>query len=89
MVVEYVRALMQKRLVCRSGEERRQLAQQMLQDDQLFREIFHSLVGIKYCYTILLHMIQKTVPGYVTLNNISMLRLRLCRNMSTTLLILQ
>ncbi|XP_014191023.1 exocyst complex component 3-like protein isoform X3 [Haplochromis burtoni] len=43
MVVEYVRALMQKRLVCRSGEERRQLAQQMLQDDQLFREIFHSL----------------------------------------------
>lgn len=52
MVVEYVRALMQKRLVCRSGEERRQLAQQMLQDDQLFREIFHSLVGIKYYYTI-------------------------------------
>ncbi|KAM4572551.1 exocyst complex component 3-like protein isoform 2-T2 [Odontesthes bonariensis] len=45
MVVEYVRALMQKRLVCRSGEERWQLAQQMLQDDQLFREIFHSLEG--------------------------------------------
>jgi len=44
MVVEYVRALMQKRLVCRSSEDRRQLAQQMLQDDQLFREIFHSLV---------------------------------------------
>lgn len=44
MVVEYVRALMQKRLVCRSGEERRQLAQQMVQDDQQFRELFHSLV---------------------------------------------
>ncbi|XP_047237190.1 exocyst complex component 3-like protein isoform X2 [Girardinichthys multiradiatus] len=43
MVVEYVRALMQKKLVCRSGEERKQLAQQMLQDDQLFREVFHSL----------------------------------------------
>ncbi|XP_069570442.1 exocyst complex component 3-like protein [Brachyistius frenatus] len=43
MVVEYVRALMQKKLVCRGGEERRQLAQRMLQDDQLFREIFHSL----------------------------------------------
>uniref|UniRef100_A0A3Q3IQP8 Exocyst complex component 3-like protein n=1 Tax=Monopterus albus TaxID=43700 RepID=A0A3Q3IQP8_MONAL len=38
LVVEYVRALMQKRLVCRSTEERRQLAQQMVQDDQLFRE---------------------------------------------------
>ncbi|XP_019934071.2 exocyst complex component 3-like protein [Paralichthys olivaceus] len=45
MVVEYVRALMQKRLVCRSADERRQLAQQMAQDDQLFREILHSLEG--------------------------------------------
>ncbi|XP_041852762.1 exocyst complex component 3-like protein [Melanotaenia boesemani] len=45
VVVEYVRALMQKRLVCRSSEDRRQLAQQMLQDDQLFRETFHSLEG--------------------------------------------
>lgn len=42
-VVEYVRALMQKRFVCRSADERKQLAQQMVQDDQLFREIFHSL----------------------------------------------
>ena len=46
MVVEYVRALMQKRLVCRSAEERRQLAQQMVDDDQLFREIFNGLVRI-------------------------------------------
>lgn len=46
MVVEYVRALMQKKLVCRSAEERRQLAQQMVQDDQLYREIFHGLVSI-------------------------------------------
>uniref|UniRef100_A0A3Q3WVT7 Exocyst complex component 3-like 1 n=1 Tax=Mola mola TaxID=94237 RepID=A0A3Q3WVT7_MOLML len=45
MVVEYIRALMQKRLVCRSGEERRQLAQQMVQDDQQFRELFHGLEG--------------------------------------------
>ncbi|XP_068595840.1 exocyst complex component 3-like protein [Brachionichthys hirsutus] len=45
MVVEYVRALMQKKLVCRSAEERRQLAQQMVQDDQQFREIFHGLEG--------------------------------------------
>lgn len=45
MVVEYVRALMQKRMVCRSAEERRQLAQQMVQDDQQFREIFHGLVS--------------------------------------------
>lgn len=44
MVVEYVRALMQKRLVCRSGEDRRQLAQQMVQDDQQFRELFQGLV---------------------------------------------
>ncbi|XP_051239147.1 exocyst complex component 3-like protein [Dicentrarchus labrax] len=45
MVVEYVRALMQKRLVCRSAEERKQLAQQMIQDDQQFREILHCLEG--------------------------------------------
>ncbi|KAM9854132.1 exocyst complex component 3-like protein [Aulostomus maculatus] len=45
MVVEYVRALMQKRLVCRSAAERRQLAQQMVQDDQQFRDIFHGLEG--------------------------------------------
>ncbi|XP_075898852.1 exocyst complex component 3-like protein isoform X2 [Nelusetta ayraudi] len=45
MVVEYVRALMQKRLVCRSGEDRRQLAQQMVQDDQQFRELFQGLEG--------------------------------------------
>ncbi|XP_075968646.1 exocyst complex component 3-like protein [Anarhichas minor] len=44
-VVEYVRALMQKRLVCRCAEERRQLAQQMVQDDQQFREILHGLEG--------------------------------------------
>ncbi|XP_029010640.1 exocyst complex component 3-like protein isoform X2 [Betta splendens] len=44
-VVEYVRALMQKRLVCRSEEERWQLAQQMLQDKQLFAEIFLGLEG--------------------------------------------
>ncbi|XP_019129106.1 exocyst complex component 3-like protein [Larimichthys crocea] len=45
MVVEYVRALMQKKLVCRNAEERRQLGQQMVQDDQQFREIFHGLEG--------------------------------------------
>ncbi|XP_017289699.1 exocyst complex component 3-like protein [Kryptolebias marmoratus] len=45
MVVEYVRALMQKKLVCRSAEDRKQLAQRMLQDDQLFREVLHSLEG--------------------------------------------
>lgn len=46
MVVEYVRALMQKRLVCRSADERRKLTQQMVRDDQLFREILHGLVSI-------------------------------------------
>ncbi|XP_020508430.2 exocyst complex component 3-like protein isoform X1 [Labrus bergylta] len=45
MVVEYVRALMQKRLVCRGADERKQLAQQMVQDEQLFREMFHGLDG--------------------------------------------
>ncbi|XP_008296201.1 exocyst complex component 3-like protein [Stegastes partitus] len=42
-VVEYVRALMQKRFVCRGADERKQLAQRMLQDDQLLREVFHGL----------------------------------------------
>ncbi|XP_029951228.1 LOW QUALITY PROTEIN: exocyst complex component 3-like protein [Salarias fasciatus] len=43
LVVEFVRALMQRRLVCRSAEERKQLAQQMIQDEQLFRELFHGV----------------------------------------------
>ncbi|XP_033941396.1 exocyst complex component 3-like protein isoform X2 [Pseudochaenichthys georgianus] len=45
LVVEYVRALMQKKLVCRGAEERRQLAQQVVQDNQQFREILHGLEG--------------------------------------------
>ncbi|KAF3854246.1 hypothetical protein F7725_022301 [Dissostichus mawsoni] len=45
LVVEYVRALMQKKLVCRGAEERRQLAQQVVQDNQQFREILHGLVS--------------------------------------------
>ncbi|XP_076025534.1 exocyst complex component 3-like protein isoform X2 [Genypterus blacodes] len=45
MVVEYVRALMQKRLVCRSADERKHLGHQMVQDGQQLREIFHCLEG--------------------------------------------
>lgn len=45
LVVEYVRALMQKKLVCRSADDRSQLAKQMLYDDQHFRDIFHTLEG--------------------------------------------
>uniref|UniRef100_A0A3P8URZ3 Exocyst complex component 3-like 1 n=1 Tax=Cynoglossus semilaevis TaxID=244447 RepID=A0A3P8URZ3_CYNSE len=42
MVVEYVRALMQKRLVCRSVDDRKQLGQMMVQDEQQLREVFNS-----------------------------------------------
>ncbi|XP_020789338.1 exocyst complex component 3-like protein [Boleophthalmus pectinirostris] len=45
LVGEYVRTLLQKRLVCHSAEDRRQLAEQMLRDEQNFREIFHALDG--------------------------------------------
>ncbi|XP_061775979.1 exocyst complex component 3-like protein isoform X1 [Nerophis ophidion] len=43
MVVEYVKALMQKRLLCRSADERRKFAQQMVKDDQQFRQLFNGL----------------------------------------------
>ncbi|XP_061878355.1 exocyst complex component 3-like protein isoform X3 [Entelurus aequoreus] len=43
MVVEYVKALMQKRLLCRSADERRKFAQQMVKDDQQFRQLFLGL----------------------------------------------
>ncbi|TNN35700.1 Exocyst complex component 3-like protein [Liparis tanakae] len=36
---------MKKRVVCRSAEERRQLGQQMVQDDQRFREVLHGPVS--------------------------------------------
>ncbi|TRY75974.1 hypothetical protein DNTS_010882 [Danionella cerebrum] len=42
-VVEYVRALMQKRMVCRSQEEQNQLAQRMTQDAQLLRDQLQSM----------------------------------------------
>ncbi|XP_051739450.1 exocyst complex component 3-like protein isoform X2 [Ctenopharyngodon idella] len=42
-VVEYVRALMQKRLVCRSNDERNQLAQRMSQDAQQLRDHLQSM----------------------------------------------
>ena len=45
LVVEYVRALMHKRTVCRSAGERLQLAQRIAQDDLQLRELFTGLVG--------------------------------------------
>uniref|UniRef100_A0A8C3SR91 Exocyst complex component 3 like 1 n=1 Tax=Chelydra serpentina TaxID=8475 RepID=A0A8C3SR91_CHESE len=39
----YVRALMEKKMVCRSAEERSQLSTQLLQDASQLRELFHSL----------------------------------------------
>ena len=44
MVVEYVRVLMQKRLVCCNAEERRELAQRMALDAQYLRDLFQGLV---------------------------------------------
>ncbi|KAJ7997783.1 hypothetical protein DPEC_G00215700 [Dallia pectoralis] len=43
MVVEYVRALMQKRLVCRKAEERHLLAQRMALDAQCLRDLVQGL----------------------------------------------
>lgn len=51
-VVEYVRALMQKKLICRSDEERQLLAQQMVQDAQQLREHFQSMVRMHKAYCI-------------------------------------
>ncbi|CAL8293078.1 unnamed protein product [Boreogadus saida] len=45
LVVEYVRALMHKRTVCRSAGERLQLAQRIAQDDLQLRELFTGLEG--------------------------------------------
>ncbi|XP_015223423.2 exocyst complex component 3-like protein isoform X1 [Lepisosteus oculatus] len=45
LVVEYVRALMQKRMVCRSAEERGHLAERMVQDAQQLQELFLIMAG--------------------------------------------
>uniref|UniRef100_A0A8C1T8L9 Exocyst complex component 3-like protein n=1 Tax=Cyprinus carpio TaxID=7962 RepID=A0A8C1T8L9_CYPCA len=42
-VVEYVRTLMQKRVVCRNSDERNQLAQRMTQDAQQLRDHLQSM----------------------------------------------
>ncbi|MBN3298221.1 EX3L1 protein, partial [Amia calva] len=44
LVVEYVRALMQKRMVCRSAEERGKLANRMAQDALQLQELFQTTV---------------------------------------------
>ncbi|XP_028666023.1 exocyst complex component 3-like protein isoform X2 [Erpetoichthys calabaricus] len=41
LVVEYVRAFMQKRMVCRSAEERSQLSDRMSHDALQIKELFH------------------------------------------------
>ncbi|XP_042294669.1 exocyst complex component 3-like protein isoform X2 [Sceloporus undulatus] len=43
---QYLRALLQKRMVCRHSEERRQMARRMLQDASQFKELFCNL-GLK------------------------------------------
>ncbi|XP_035251887.1 exocyst complex component 3-like protein [Anguilla anguilla] len=45
VVVEYARALMQKKMVCRGAEERSLLAQRMIQDTQQLRELFQGAEG--------------------------------------------
>nr|XP_023673022.1 exocyst complex component 3-like protein isoform X1 [Paramormyrops kingsleyae] len=45
VVVEYVRALMQRRLVCRGAGERHQVAERIVQDAQLLRDVFQDMEG--------------------------------------------
>ncbi|KAL7862659.1 hypothetical protein SRHO_G00116430 [Serrasalmus rhombeus] len=74
-VVEYVRALMQKKLICRSEEERQQLAQQMAQDAQQLREHFQSMevdstvneVNPTALIPVLADLIKLKDPGLLTL----------------------
>ncbi|XP_036423986.1 exocyst complex component 3-like protein [Colossoma macropomum] len=74
-VVEYVRALMQKKLICRSEEERQQLAQQMAQDAQQLREHFQSMevdstvneVNPTALIPLLADLIKLKDPGLLTL----------------------
>ncbi|XP_072520040.1 exocyst complex component 3-like protein isoform X1 [Salminus brasiliensis] len=74
-VVEYVRALMQKKLICRSDEDRQQLAQQMVQDAQQLREHFQSMevdstvteVNPAALIPVLADLIKLKDPGLLTL----------------------
>ncbi|TSQ92641.1 Exocyst complex component 3-like protein [Bagarius yarrelli] len=74
-VVEYVRALMQKKLICRSDEERQLLAQQMVQDAQQLRDHFQSMevdgsvseVNPTALIPVLADLIKLKDPGMLTL----------------------
>ncbi|XP_022539563.2 exocyst complex component 3-like protein isoform X1 [Astyanax mexicanus] len=74
-VVEYVRALMQKKLICRSDEDRQQLAQQMVQDAQQLKEHFQSMeadstvteVNPAALIPVLADLIKLKDPGLLTL----------------------
>lgn len=74
-VVEYVRALMQKKLICRSDEERQLLAQQMVQDAQQLNDHFQSIefeghvseVNATALIPVLADLIKLKDPGMLTL----------------------
>lgn len=46
VVVQYLHALMQGRLVCRGAEERTQAAERLQHDAAQFKELFLSLVSV-------------------------------------------
>lgn len=41
-----MRALMQRRLVCRGAAERQQVAERIVQDAQLLRDVFQDMVSM-------------------------------------------
>nr|XP_057932339.1 exocyst complex component 3-like protein [Doryrhamphus excisus] len=75
MVVEYVKALMQKRLLCRSAEERRKFAQQMVKDDQQFRHIFHGLESDSFVPEVNPLALLPVLADFIRLKDPSMLPL--------------
>ncbi|XP_066493368.1 exocyst complex component 3-like protein isoform X2 [Tiliqua scincoides] len=52
VMTQYVRALLQKRMVCRNADERSQMARRMLQDASQFKELFCTLGVMENAQTL-------------------------------------
>ncbi|KAJ8248834.1 hypothetical protein GJAV_G00228240 [Gymnothorax javanicus] len=75
VVVEYARALMQKRMVCRGVEERSLLGQRIIEDTQQLRELFQGAEGDGAVAAVNPTALLPVLADFIRLRDLSMLTL--------------
>ncbi|XP_028842473.1 exocyst complex component 3-like protein isoform X2 [Denticeps clupeoides] len=78
VVVEYIRVLMQKKLVCRCADEREQLAQRMTMDVQQLRDVFQGMEGDGAVGEVNPIALLSVLSSFIKLRDPSVLTLEVC-----------